>query len=409
MPANDHDIRLNQVLREALIPKGFRPTAPADIEAMLDAFSDEKPSDEKLARMLKKVRGSEPLYKPCEHECQRTPESLTGEQQALVALYRDRKEETPPDILSKLNKMRERAGEQAGTPPLGSISSLPWKLLQTLRDHAMDQGEQLAKLFDFFKPPIDPFTIIAEEPLLHAEGDDFGDAFDGCLQYLGNRFLLAFNTKYNTFSKEGDYHPRIRFTIGHELGHFFLDEHRSILKSGGPRFSCVTGFQSDPQLEHQADCFAAGLLMPGYLLAPMVNSEAQPDLSMLKEAAARFRVSLTSMMIRWVRLSDFPCAAFALSGNRVAWSWTSESLRRVATPLKHSRPVIGSNDAQVFLRASGTLDNYREGRGQGLLRQWLETDHDQASVSEWYTVNPYTSQMLAFVVADESEVTDDDD
>ena len=196
-------------------------------------------------------------------------------------------------------------------------NNLSWKLLQNSRDHAMSQGENITREFNFETPPIGLFEIIKAEPAIYAEGADFGDAFDGRLEYLGDKYLLVYNTKYNEERNIQDMHPRIRFSIAHELGHYFLDEHRNILRSGGPAYLCITEFQSDKELELQADYFATGLLMPSHLLSPIVNKKAEPDLTIVKNVAQQFQVSLTSMMIRWVKLSDFPCGVFSVTNTGI--------------------------------------------------------------------------------------------
>jgi len=284
-------------------------------------------------------------------------------------------------------------------------SDLPWKLAQNIRDHAMIQGEEIAAAYSLQKPPVDPFLVVHEERCIHAEGDDLANAFDGCLEYLGNgRFLLAFNTKYDQWPHNGGHHPKVRFTVAHELGHYFREEHRNRLKGGGPAYTCFTEFVVDPLMEQEADCFAAGLLMPSQLLAPIVNEEAEPTLDMIKQISRDFDVSLTSMMIRWVRLSDFPCAIFSLSGGSIKWGWVSDALAAKGAFRKLRGPIM-SKDAKTFSQ-QGT-DRYREGRGLGMLGQWVDTDA-RVSVCEIYVAIPYARHVLCFLTAPEDEVAGDD-
>jgi len=289
-------------------------------------------------------------------------------------------------------------------------NELPWKFIQNIRDHATRQGEEIALAYALREPPIDPFFIVREEGCIHAEGGDLADAFDGCLEYVGSgRFLLAFNTKYNQWTHSGDHHPKVRFTVAHELGHYFRDEHRKILKNGGSPLTCTTEFTADFQMEQEADCFAAGLLMPSQLLAPIVNDEPEPTLATVRQVASDFDVSLTSMLVRWVRLSDFPCAIFAIKDGKINWGCVSEALAKRGAFRKIRGPV-SSREAQTFSR-SGT-GHYREGKGLGLLGQWVETDAN-VSVSEHYAAIPYANHILCFLTAPEDEFAsrdwDDDD
>lgn len=62
------------------------------------------------------------------------------------------------------------------------------------------------------------------------------------------------------------------FTIGHELGHYFLPGHpEEIEKSGGVHASRAGFSQGDSSIELEADHFSAGLLMPTYLVQSELN------------------------------------------------------------------------------------------------------------------------------------------
>lgn len=273
-------------------------------------------------------------------------------------------------------------------------------MAQTLRDYSMTQGEEIVKLFEFDKPPINPFVVIESEPIIHAEGADFGDAFDGRLEYLGNKYLLAYNTKYNR-KDEKEMHSRIRFTIAHELGHYFLDEHRNILLKRGTEYSCNTEFKTDTEMELQADYFATGFLMPSHILRPKVNNVPGPSLKTVQIAAQEFQVSMTSMLLRWVKLSDFPCGVFSIVQNHISWGWVSEPLLNIKASPKKGQVI--SSDAIIFLKDSN-MSQYREGNGKGLLHHWTGIDRTDLSVEEFYADVPYTNNTLVFFYAYEEEM-----
>jgi hypothetical protein len=275
-----------------------------------------------------------------------------------------------------------------------------WRITQALRDNAMDKGEEIINLFEIDEPPIDPFVVIQSEPSIYAEGADFGDAFDGRLEYLGNRYLLAYNTKYNRDEKNG-LHPRIRFTIAHELGHYFLDEHRNILLKGEPGYSCNTEFITDTEMELQADYFATGFLMPSHILGPMVNKTPEPKLQTIQHVAQKFQVSMTRMMLRWVKLSDFPCGIFAIDRNQISWGWVSEPLLRIKACNRKIKVV--SPDAISFLN-NGSSNRYREGNGKGLLHYWVDIQNMNISVEEFYVNMPYVNYTLVFFYGYEDEI-----
>ena len=57
----DSNQRLSKILNDALIPPGFRPKSNMAIEAMLETIGGEPLSSDKLARMLRKIKGKEPI------------------------------------------------------------------------------------------------------------------------------------------------------------------------------------------------------------------------------------------------------------------------------------------------------------------------------------------------------------
>lgn len=285
-------------------------------------------------------------------------------------------------------------------------NNLSWTIKKNIRNDAMAQGEDIAKIFEFNKLPVDPLFIIKEEPLLYAEGDDFADAFDGRLEYLGPKYLLVYNTKYNR-RQGANLHPRVRFTIAHELGHYFLDAHRNLLRKGTTQYSCTTEkFNSAIEIELQADYFATGLLMPSGLVSPFVNRTSEPDLNAIKDIAGKCQVSMTSMMLRWIKLSHFPCGLFSVKLNgEISWGWVSETLFQLKAYRKLSYPK--SADFKRFLETN-SMTSYSEGTGKGFLGDWLITQYGKLSVEEFYAVMPYTQNVLVFIYAYEDEIMNAD-
>lgn len=290
-----------------------------------------------------------------------------------------------------------------------------WKELQSHRDWATQQGESCAQVFEFNDYPIDPFDIIRQEHALYAEGANLGDAMDGQLKYVGkskrgyDRFLLAYNTRYNTeWNHEGNFHPKVRFTVAHELGHYFMDKHRNYLRQGGQAYSCFTESYSNMVMELEADAFAAGLLMPSLLLKPIVNRDygEEPTLNDILKVSNQFQISLTSMMVRWTKLSDFPCAVFSVARQNgklgIRWGWVSEAFANVGAYWRRFGE-FRSQSARKFLGAKPNLLQFQTGHGLGMMNDWVETDH-RISVTEHYAVIPYAQHLLVFLTAPEEEL-----
>ena len=88
-------------------------------------------------------------------------------------------------------------------------------------------AENVLRSLRLWKIPVDPFAIAEKEGIFLSPGD-YGDSFDGRIEYYPDldEFCLFHQQSGPLRSEE-----RVRFTIAHELGHFYLPEHRNSLKN----------------------------------------------------------------------------------------------------------------------------------------------------------------------------------
>ncbi|QDV26038.1 ImmA/IrrE family metallo-endopeptidase [Aureliella helgolandensis] len=282
-----------------------------------------------------------------------------------------------------------------------------WKLHYAALNHAAIQGEEIASIFEFVKPPVDPFAIMdAERELICYDGDDFGDCFDGRIRFVGPRFLICFNTRFNAWPHKGQNHTKILFAIAHELGHFFLPKHRDYLVRSRQSHGSFSEFTSDPLVEQQADFFASGLLMPKYLLGPEVNSSNFVTLDRFHRVRNSFEVSLTGLLVRWTQLSDFPCATIAIKNGKIQFGWTSAALRTRGAFRIRRGDSVSCRAAKDFLEADPSLTRYREGSGSGSIRNWIDFDDYRLQTEEHYFAIPHSGTVWILVVADENDFQD---
>jgi len=282
-----------------------------------------------------------------------------------------------------------------------------WRLHYAAVDHAAKEGEEIASVYDFTTPPIDPFEIIhAERSLIHAEGYDFGDAFDGRIKYVGPRFLICYNTRYNRWQHHGTHHSKVIFTVAHELGHFFLPAHREYLVTSRHPHGSLTEFTTDLLVEQQADAFASGLLTPRYLLRSTVNQTNFPSLEEIKRVRKDFQVSLTGLLVRWTQLSDFPSATIVTKDGRIQYGWVSQTLReRGAWRLRKGEPVTAKT-AAAFINNDPTAAIYRDATGAASISNWIDFDPVRLLTEEHYFAVPHSGTVWILVTADETELPD---
>ena len=167
--------------------------------------------------------------------------------------------------------------------------------------------------------PVDPIAILRSEDGISLRRGQFGEAFDGLIEWRNRCFWV-----YSNLSRVGPPESaRERFTIAHELGHYFIDEHRNALIKGVGRHPSFNEFQSDELAEREADLFASRLLMPtqAFTAARPKDPLGIPDILKLKK---QFGTSITSTALRYVSLADFFCVLVKWNDDGYGWRWTSQ-------------------------------------------------------------------------------------
>lgn len=167
---------------------------------------------------------------------------------------------------------------------------------------ARKEAERLAQRFGFTAPPIDVKRICRGLDLVLVEGD-LGDGVSG--------LLITNPDSARVCVSEADHPNRKRFTIAHEIGHFYLrhqfqpGEHVHIerghfISQRGPRASKGIDIK-----EIEANQFASSLLMPARMIEQEAKRMAGTGLLLDFHVAAMadtFKVSEQAMTIRLTTL-----------------------------------------------------------------------------------------------------------
>jgi Zn-dependent peptidase ImmA (M78 family) len=128
-----------------------------------------------------------------------------------------------------------------------------------------------------------------------------------------------------------------RFSVAHELGHYFLPSHPFAIFAKSERHYSRAGFVSVDRYELEADTFAASLLMPEDLFKDAM-SEFDLGLVGIESLAAMCNTSLTATAIRYAELMDKPVGVIISTEGKVDWSCFSTSFRKI---YKEARPNRG--------------------------------------------------------------------
>ena len=119
--------------------------------------------------------------------------------------------------------------------------------------------------------------------------------FTGTLYHKAREFTVFLNMD----DLEENKIPRIRFTIAHELGHYFIDEHRNLLKNGTSlSFNASHNCELN---EREANHFASFLLMPTQKFLA-VALRLEQGLPAILQLASQFESSIESTSIHYVKL-----------------------------------------------------------------------------------------------------------
>jgi len=170
--------------------------------------------------------------------------------------------------------------------------------------------------------PIDLERIAREEGIELVEGD-YGDEFHGRIEYLAE--VEAF-VIYRPSIVMGQYPARVRFSIAHELGHFYIPHHREILLKGQAHYS-QEGFRSKNQVEHQADTFAAALLIPTKILKDRMGRRGFLSLDQILTLAEECKASVQATAFRYTRFTREPHLALISENGKVLYGFASEQAR----------------------------------------------------------------------------------
>ena len=196
---------------------------------------------------------------------------------------------------------------------------------------AKQKGESLVRELNIDSLPVDPFAIAANCNILVKPKGDNEAGVSGMLLRHGNDFGILYTTHISSKGHQ-------RFSVGHELGHYFLEGHIDHVFSNGETHASRAGFVSDDPYEREADHFSAGLLMPSTLFNRTIN-HTKMGLASVESAASLCCTSLTATAIRYAELTSDAVAVIISTGRTIDYCFlsnTMKSLPHIVFPKKNS-------------------------------------------------------------------------
>ena len=158
---------------------------------------------------------------------------------------------------------------------------------------------------------------IAENNGITYSYGNYKDAFDGLIEHSFGNFHIYINID----RLDHGYTERARFTFAHELGHYFLDNHRNALAQGltlsHPSF---TGFVSENLAEKQADYFASCLLLPRTRIKEDCFKR-KFEFKLIQELSKKYQTSITATALRYSTIGCSPIMVAYCINNSIKWYW----------------------------------------------------------------------------------------
>ena len=142
----------------------------------------------------------------------------------------------------------------------------------------------------------------------------------GFLMQCGNEFGIGYST---AIQNEGFQN----FTISHELGHYFIDDHPFAVLQGGKHFS-RSGFISKDRFEEEADAFATELLMPWILIDPIIRKQP-PGFGVIKSVSDACESSILASAVRYSQVTTECVAVIVSFRGNVEFMTASDSFKQL--------------------------------------------------------------------------------
>ena len=266
---------------------------------------------------------------------------------------------------------------------------------------ARRQGELKAKEMGYDRFPVDPFAIAeAEEITIEPKAPDQVGVSGGIMFHNDNvGIFYATNIKSEGFR---------RFTVAHELGHYFLEGHPEEILKTAPIHISKAGFsQGTSSIELEADHFASGLLMPTRLVGEVIGGN-RIGLDGIVALSQLAECSLTASAIRAAECCDYPMAVIVSSGDKVAYAFMSESFKKLdKLSFLRKGALLPPTHTLQFNRDLQNVELARSVCGETNLAQWFSCERQLALDEEVMGLGSYGFTLT--VLSSEELAEDPDD
>lgn len=199
-----------------------------------------------------------------------------------------------------------------------------------------------------------------------------------------------------------------RFSIAHELGHYFLDGHCDQLLATGAHVSRAGQGASDP-FEQEADAFASALLMPRGLFGNRLRAD-DLCLDLLLRLAGEFDTSLVATGLRLTELSREPVAVLTSIDGVLEVCAISEAMKPHARRgwLRRGDPVPADTYSSRLASDKTRVRHADRDAGPVDIAAWYDCEAPVQGREEVIGLGSY-GRVLTVLTCDPVEEAEDDD
>jgi len=234
--------------------------------------------------------------------------------------------------------------------------------------------------------PIDLNRIIRSEGNIRPRPANYGDKFDGRIEYIPDKKIFIL---YHPVVRS----PRVRFSIAHELGHFYIPEHRNLLLNGKAHYS-KPGFISGKRLEREADDFASHLLVPESYLARRTSKSKFLTLKDLLDIANKLQVSATAMAVRYVKTTPDRCGVILSQDGRQKFYWPSEEMDYIGFKWRGCKDIPWNSASAEAAKNQGSGEVFEKESDSGV---WFSNRKSECEIWEEAFPLGYTGLVLTML------------
>ncbi|MEW8508327.1 MAG: ImmA/IrrE family metallo-endopeptidase [Candidatus Thiodiazotropha sp.] len=273
------------------------------------------------------------------------------------------------------------------------------------RHKATKLGENFAKEQKCTSLPVKPIEVAEKLGMLVEPLPSDKEGVSGMLLYSGNKFGIMYASYLNNPGFEN-------FSVAHELGHYATPGHPEKILISGQHVSHA-GFTSPDQTELEADHFAAGFLMPGYLFDPEIN-KFQSGMKAVEALSRACTTSLTATAIRYAQRTPDPIAIVVSERQTIRYCFMSDEFKEIQdlTWIIKGTPLPKDTVTSRFNSHKNNILNAIRAEGEASLLDWFGSNSSLELYEEVIGLGGYGRTLTVLSIdemPDQDELDEEDE